>query len=97
MTKLNFVGKRLFLCIGLAFILIPFSYATEHKTVCLNVYHACLKDTGQPENQILMGVRGMCHDQQHMCQLFQKKLKSCIKDYGIKACKRIYQIKMVKE
>lgn len=63
---------------------------------CSNVYEACLQDTGIPKDQILMGVRGMCHDQQTMCEQFHNKVSSCIKDYGIKACQRIFKFKFDK-
>lgn len=56
---------------------------------CELVYGACLKDTGLPSDQILMGVRGICKDQQALCENFQKQLKDCIAEFGQKACDRI--------
>lgn len=58
---------------------------------CKSVYESCLKATGLPKDQILMGVRGICHDQQALCEQFQSKVSSCIKDYGMNACKRIFR------
>lgn len=60
------------------------------QTRCENVYQACLADTGLPKDQILMGVRGNCRDQQNMCKAFHKQYSQCLKDYGQKACQRIY-------
>lgn len=66
--------------------------SVEKRLACDNVYQACLDATGIPKDQILMGVRGMCQDQQRLCETFQKQAQGCIKDYGLKACQRIFAL-----
>ena len=58
-------------------------------STCGWVYEACLKDTGLPSDQILMGARGICKDQQMLCDNFHKQLQDCLADFGQKACTRI--------
>jgi len=81
----------IFVCSLLLIIINNIGYANNaKKDYCKSVYNACIKDTGLPADQVLMGLRGICQDQQTLCKQVTAKFKLCVKDYGLKACNKIY-------
>jgi len=80
--------KNILIFVCSLLIIINVSYAK--KDYCKSVYNACIKDTGLPADQVLMGLRSICQDQQTLCKQVGAKFKLCVKDYGLKACNKIY-------